>query len=215
MSLNIMTCVYRLANMPDSILSKLRSVASQHEVLTIAHLLEAGISDQSLTRLVRDGHLTRVRRGIYHHVDSPVTEHHDLIQVIQSAPKAVIVLISALKFHNIGTQQAYQVWIQLPMKARSPKIDWPPIRIVRTRVEVLFTEGVVIHKLSRVDVAITSPERTVVDCFKQRNKLGIDVCNEALRDVIQKDRNSRREIHRLARLTRVSKVMQPYMEAML
>lgn len=201
--------------MSGNIQNKLKSVAFQHEVLTIADLLDAGISGQTVTRLVREGQLTRVRRGIYHHVDSPVTENHDLIHVIRSVPKAVIVLISALKFHDIGNQQAYQVWIQLPMAARRPKIDWPPIRLVRTRVEALFTEGVVLHKLSGVEVPITSPERTVVDCFKHRNKLGIDVCNEALRDVIRKNKNSRGEIHRLACLTRVNKVMQPYLEAMM
>jgi predicted transcriptional regulator of viral defense system len=171
--------------------------------------------DQSITRLVKTGRLTRLRRGLYQRKDSPVTEHHDLLHVIQRAPKAVVVLLSALKFHNIGTQQAYEVWIQLPSKARAPSIDWPPVRIVRTRMEVLFTEGVEHHQLSGVDVSITSPARTVVDCFRHRNKLGIDVCVEALRDVLSQRKTNIGELDRISRIARIGKVMTPYLEAMI
>ena len=201
--------------MPDNIPAKLREVASKYEVLTTPQLLGAGISDQSITRLVREGHLKRLRRGLYQHEDSPVTEHHDLLHVVESSPQAVIVLLSALKFHDIGTQQAYEVWIQLPSKARAPSIDWPPIRIVRTRMEKMFTEGVEIHQLSGVDVPITNPARTVVDCFRHRNKLGIDVCVEALRDVLGKRMTSIGELSRISRIARVGKVMTPYLEAMI
>lgn len=201
--------------MPDSVPAKLREVAEKYEVLTTPQLLAAGISDQSITRLVREGQLKRVRRGVYQHEDSPVTEHHDLIHVSQSSPQAVIVLLSALKFHDIGTQQAYEVWIQLPAKARVPKIDWPPIRVVRTRMESLFTNGVEHHHLGGVDVPITSPARTVVDCFRHRNKLGIDVCVEALRDVLGKRMTTIGELGSIARSARVGKVMSPYLEAMI
>ncbi len=201
--------------MTRSIPNKLREVASKYEVLTTPQLLGAGISDQSITRLVREGELKRLRRGLYQHEDSPVSEHHDLIHVVQSSPQAVVVLLSALKFHNIGTQQAYEVWIQLPSKARAPSIDWPPVRIVRTRMEVLFIEGVEHHQLSGVDVAITSPARTVVDCFRHRNKLGIDVCVEGLRDVLSKRMTTIGELGRIARIARIGKVMTPYLEAMI
>lgn len=201
--------------MSESIPAVLREVAEKYEVLTTPQLLAAGISDQSITRLVREGLLKRVRRGVYQHENSPVTEHHDLIHVAQSSSQAVIALLSALKFHNIGTQQAYEVWIQLPAKARVPSIDWPPIRVVRTRMESLFTEGVEHHQLGGVDVPITSPARTVVDCFRHRNKLGIDVCVEALRDVLQQRMTTIGELGRIARSARVGKVMSPYLEAMI
>ena len=201
--------------MTDDIPAKLHEVVQKYEVLTTPQLLGAGISDQSITRLVREGHLKRVRRGLYQHEDSPVTEHHDLLHVVESSPQAVIVLLSALKFHGIGTQQAYEVWIQLPSKARAPSIDWPPNRIVRTRMEKMFTEGVEIHQLSGVDVPITSPARTVVDCCRHRNKLGIDVCVEALRDVLGKRMTSIGELSRISRIARVGKVMTPYLEAMI
>lgn len=201
--------------MPSILQQKLSSLASDHEVLTTAQLLNAGISDQSITRLVEQGTLVRVRRGIYQHADSPTSEHHDLIQVAKSASRAVIVLISALRFHEIGTESPYEVWIQLPAQTRVPKIDWPPIRVIRTRVKALQTEGVEHHHLGGMDVAITTPARTVADCFKHRNKLGIDVCVEALRETLNERKATIGEMGEMGRLLRVGNVMKPYLEAMI
>ena len=201
--------------MSSQLQNKVSSLASAHEVLTTAQLLKAGISDQSITRLVEKGTLVRVRRGIYEHANCPVSEHHDLIQVTKSASRAVIVLISALRFHEIGTQMPYQVWIQLPAQTRVPKIDWPPIRVIRTRVELLQTEGVQRHHLGGTEIAITTPARTVADCFKHRNKLGIDVCVEALRETINARKATVAEIGEMGKLLRVGKVMSPYVEAMI
>ena len=200
--------------MSSTLQSKLRSLAPAHEVLTTRQLLEAGISDQSITRLVEQGVLNRIRRGIYCHTDAPVSEHHDLIQVVKSAPRAVIVLISALRFHGIGTQQAHEVWIQLPSQSRVPKIEWPPIRVIRTRVKSLQVEGVEIHRLGGSGVPITTPARTVADCFKHRNKLGIDTCVEALRETVRERKATIGEIAAMSRLLKVGKVVQPYLEAM-
>jgi predicted transcriptional regulator of viral defense system len=199
----------------DTIPQKLQQLAGQHEVLTARQLVDAGISEQAISRLVKRGELRRIRRGIYQHPSSAISEHHDLIQVVKSAPRAVVVLISALKFHNIGTQQAYEVWIQIPAQSRAPKIDWPPVRIIRTRVKELLTTGVKIHHLSGLDVPITTPARTVVDCFKHRNKLGIDVCVEALRETLSARKATIGEISQLASIARVSKIMNPYLEAMI
>ncbi len=193
--------------------AKLHPLAATHEVLTTRQLLDTGISDRSITRLVEEGMLTRVRRGIYLQTDAAVSEHHDLIQVVKSAPRAVIVLISALKFHDIGTQQAYEVWIQLPSQSRIPKIDWPPIHVIRTRILSLGKEGVEIHKLGGTEISVTTPARTVADCFKHRNKLGIDVCVEALRETLMGRKATIGEIASMARMLRVGKIVQPYLEA--
>ncbi|MGJ8697390.1 MAG: type IV toxin-antitoxin system AbiEi family antitoxin domain-containing protein [Verrucomicrobiaceae bacterium] len=201
--------------MSSSLQNKLSSLASAHEVLTTAQLLDAGISDRSITRLVEQGILIRERRGIYQHADCPVSENHDLIQVTKSASRAVIVLISALRFHNIGTQQPYQVWIQLPAQTRVPKIVWPPIRVIRTRLKELQTVGVKQHHLGGTEVSITTPARTVADCFKHRNKLGIDVCVEALRETLRGKKATIAEMSEMGRLLRVGKVMKPYLEAMI
>ena len=208
-------CDILLHGMTTSLPSKLQQLASDHEVLTTRQLHEAGISDRGIARFLAEGELTRVRRGIYQHVDSPLSEHHDLIQVMKSAPRAVVVLLSALKFHGIGSQQTYEVWIQLPAQTRVPKIEWPPIRVVRTRVGELQSKGVERHSLGGSQVPVTTPARTVADCFKHRQKLGIDVCVEALRETLQKRKASIAEIGEMGRLLRVDKVMQPYLEAMI
>lgn len=199
--------------MSSPLQTKLQSLASAHEVLTTRQLLDAGISDQSITRLAEQGVLIRERRGIYRHMDAPLSEYHGFIQVVKSAPRAVIVQISALAFHGIGTQRAHEVWIQLPSQSRVPKIDWPPIRVIRTRLKSLQTQGVKIHQLGGTSVPITTPARTVADCFKHRNKLGIDVCVEALRESMRERKATIGEIGRMARLLRVGKVVQPYLEA--
>ena len=144
-----------------------------------------------------------------------MTENHDFVNAIKGVSKGVIVLISALRFHEIGTQRAHEVWIQLPMKAHAPKIEWPPIRIIRTSVDALFKEGVEQHRLSGETIGITTPARTVADCFKQRNKIGIDVCVEALRETLRDRKATIGEIGRMARLLRIGKVVRPYLEAMI
>jgi len=201
--------------MTSTLNNKLSSLATANEVLTTRQLLDAGISDRSITRLVEEGTLVRVRRGIYEHPESAISEHHDLIQITKSAPRAVVVLISALRFHEIGTQSPHEVWIQLPAQSRVPKIDWPPIRVIRTRVEQLQTTGVKQHHLGGTTVAVTTPARTVADCFKHRNKLGIDVCVEALRETLNERKAMLGEISEMGRILRVGKVMKPYLEAMI
>ena len=201
--------------MTSNLQKKLSVLASANEVLTTRQLLGAGISDRSITRLVEEGTLVRVRRGIYEHPESAISEHHDLIQIAKSAPRAVVVLLSALRFYEIGTQSPHEVWIQLPAQTRVPKIDWPPIRVIRTRVKALQTEGVERRRLGGTEVAITTPARTVADCFKHRNKLGIDVCVEALRETLNGRKAKLGEISEMAKLLRVGKVMRPYLEAMI
>ncbi len=201
--------------MPSTLQKNLSSLAAANELLTTSQLLDAGISDQSITRLVEQSTLERVQRGLYKHVDSEISEHHDLIQISKASSRAVVVLISALRFHEIGTQSPREVWIQLPAQTRVPKIDWPPIRVIRTRVKELQSEGVERHELGGAMVSVTSPARTVADCFKHRNKLGIDVCVEALRETLNDRKATIGEIGEMARLLRVGKVMRPYLEAMI
>lgn len=201
--------------MSETSLQKIKTIVQEREAVTTAEIVANGVSNQAITRLVRSGALEKVRRGLYRLPDSPITEHHDLVNAIKGSPNAVIVLISALCFHQIGTQRAHQVWMQLPMKAYAPKIEWPPIRIIRSSVDSLFTEGVATHQLSGETISITTPARTVADCFKHRNKLGIDICVEALRETVQDRKATIGEISQMSRLLRVGKVTQPYLEAMI
>lgn len=178
--------------------------------------LAAGVSSDALTRLTRAGVLLRVGRGLYQLADkdAPVS---DLVEVSLQQPKGVICLISALAFHGIGTQRASEVWLQLPINAPTPTIKWPPLRIVRSRLPEAFTEGVEVHQIGGHPVRITSLDRTVVDCFKHRSLVGLDVALEALRARMANRQGAGRslqDIHRYSRMMRVARVMQPYMEAL-
>jgi predicted transcriptional regulator of viral defense system len=180
-----------------------------------------GLPRVSLTRLVRQGRLARVERGLYALPDREVSEHAALAEVARMYPRAVVCLLSALRFHDITTQAPFEVWLAIPNKARPPRLDSlhlsGPLRIVRFS-EAGLTEGVEEHMIDGVPVRITGVARTVADCFKYRNKIGLDVALEALKDVLGRDGQGRRagidEIWRYAQLGRVANVMRPYLEAL-
>ncbi|HIG30275.1 MAG TPA: transcriptional regulator [Verrucomicrobiales bacterium] len=176
-------------------------------------LREVGISTSTLSSAIASGAIERVNRGVYRHVDAPWDENLNLSEVAARSPRAVIVLISALNFHHIGTQQAHRVWIQLKQNAVTPRIGYPPIEVVRARDPRAFSEGVNMHELNGIPVSITNPARTVADCFKHRNKLGLELCLEALRETLRSGIKPA-EVLSFARMNRVENVMMPYVEAM-
>ena len=128
-------------------------------------------------------------------------------------PQAIICLLSALRFHDLTTQSPFEVWLAIPNKARSPKMDYPPLRIMRFSGAAL-THGVEDHVVDGVSVRVTSVARTVADCFKFRNKIGLDVALEALQEAWRAKRVSMDELWRYATLCRVTNVMRPYMESL-
>src|SRR5512138_712574 len=144
--------------------------------------------------------------------DAEVTEHHTLVEVTRLAPRGVICLLSALRFHGLGTQLPPDVWLAIPLKGWRPTIRALPVRFVYMS-DPAFEAGVETHVLEGVTVRITSAAKTVADCFKFRNKVGLDVALEALRDY----RGARRdldELRRFAKVCRVDRVMRPYLEAL-
>ena len=193
--------------------AKLLTLASERDILPLSAIREAGVHSIVASRLVREGRLDRVARGLYRHPDAAIGEYQDLVEVFAKTKKAVVVLLSALRFHEIGTQQPHEVWIQLPARARIPSIEWPSLRIIRTRIDTLFYEGVNKHLIGGIDIPITNPARTVADCFKHRNTIGLDICLEALKELLRRNRNVMDELHYYAKLNRVQRVMQPYIEA--
>ena len=183
-----------------------------------------GLPRVSLTRLVRQGRLARVGRGLYALPDRPVSEHSALAEVARRHPRAVVCLLSALRFHELTTQSPSEVWLAIPTKARAPRLDYPPLRIVRFS-EAGLTEGVEEHEIDGVPVRITGVARTVADCFKYRNKIGLDVALDALKAALKETlkeqgqggwgrRVSIDELWRYARLDRVANVMRPYLEVL-
>ena len=172
-----------------------------------------GISRTRLLRLVRSGHVERRARGIYAVAGHTTTPMHALAQTAKRVPGGVLCLLTALRFHGLTTQSPAEVWMALPVKARRPRLDYPRLRLARFSPAALRT-GVEVHRLEGVEVRVYSAAKTVADCFKYRHKIGIDVAVEALRDFTRKHRGGADELARCARICRVARVMQPYLDAL-
>ena len=177
-----------------------------------ADLEERGIPRQRMYQLLRKGHVARHARGIYAANNHSYTAEHALAQVAKRVPNGVICLLTALRFHELTTQAPAEVWITLPEKARKPRLDYPRLRVTRFSGPAL-TEGIEAHRVEGVDVRVYSAAKTVADCFKYRNKIGVDVAVEALRDFSRRHRGGATELARFARICRVTRVMQPYLDA--
>ena len=165
-----------------------------------------------LTRLVRDGRLERVSRGLYRLPDSDISSHQTMLQVSKRIPNSVICLLSALSFHEVTTQNPRQVWIAMERGAWKPSIRDLPVRIFQFSGKS-FREGIVDLRVNGVAVKVYNPAKTVADCFKYRNKIGLDVAIEAVRDVLRKRKATVDEVIKFARICRVFNVMRPYLEA--
>ena len=172
-----------------------------------------GVAREYLLRLHRAGQLERVGRGLYRLPNSLVTEHHNFAQVARRVPQGVICLLSALAFHDVGTQNPFEVWIAIPRGMRHPKLDTPPLRVT-TLSGAAYAEGIEEHMIEGVTVRIYGVAKAVVDCFRFRNKIGLDVAMEALRESLRSKKTTIHEIYRFAKLARLGRVMRPYLEAL-
>jgi predicted transcriptional regulator of viral defense system len=188
-------------------------MASAGGTLTTKEVARAGIHSQQLSRLVREGRLERVARGLYRIPDQPVSEHHGLVLAARAVPRGVICLLSALAFHGVGTQLPFQVWMAIDRRARSPAVDYPPLRLMRFSSASL-SAGVETHRIEGQAVKVYSIPKTLADLFKYRNKVGIEVALEALREAWRERRFTMDEIDRYAKICRVDRVMRPYLEAL-
>src|SRR6476620_12393242 len=150
-------------------------------------LTAAGIHRQILTRLVAEGRIERVARGMYRLADQPITEHHGLAVATAAVPQGVICLLSALQYHNLGTQLPSEVWMALDRRAWRPALGYPPLRIVRFTGAAL-SEGIQSHTIEGRTVKVYRVPKTLADCFKYRNKIGLDVALEALREAWRRKR---------------------------
>ena len=163
--------------------------------------------------LHRRGLLERVSRGIYAAKESKVTENHSLAEAAKRVPHGVLCLLSALRFHQMTTQLPHEVWLAIGFKARRPKPDGLALRVVRFSGKAL-TSGVDEHSIEGVKVRIYNPAKTVADCFKYRNKIGLNVALEALRDCKKRRRATMDDLWRYAKVCRVANVMRPYLESL-
>ena len=195
-------------------LHKLQKLTSKRPLIRVSDAAAAGIPRITLSRLAKSGMIRRAGRGLYSTAKTGAYDHPDMVEASLLVPKGVIVLLSALNFHGIGTHPAWEVWMQLPANYPTPKVTHPPLRIVRSRMPEAFTEGVETHIVAGYPVKITSLDRTIVDCFKHRNLVTLELCLEALRERMKVPRRSLQDVHRYAAMMGVSRIMQPYLEAL-
>lgn len=196
---------------PDRIRQVLE-IVEQAGVLRPRDLDAHGIPRIYLSRLCERGLLRRVGRGLYVLPDADVSEHHTLAAACKRVPQGVVCLLSALRFHGLTTQSPAEVWLAIGNKAWRPRVDYPSLRFVRFSAYTLEA-GVEEHSIEGVTVRIYNPAKTIADCFKYRNKIGLDVALEALRDCRRQRKCTGDDLWRYARICRVANVMKPYMEA--
>jgi predicted transcriptional regulator of viral defense system len=193
---------------------RILELAHESGIVSTVEVRSQGIHHEYLRQLCKEGKLVLVGRGLYSLPDADVTVHHGLAQARKAIPKGVICLLSALRFHEIGTQAPHEVWVAIDRRAARPRAKSPRMRIVRFSGKSL-TEGIDEHNVEGVLVRIYNPAKTVADCFKYRNKIGLDVALEALREAIRARRCTTDELWRYAKICRVTEIMRPYMEAII
>jgi len=154
----------------------------------------------------------KIGRGTYISSDMDFSENIGLAQVAKRVPHAVVCLLSALLFHDIGTQLPHEVWIAIDRKAAKPRLQYPPVRVLRFSGKAL-SEGIEEHVIEGVTVGVYNKAKTVADCFKYRKKIGLDVAIEALKNCRQRKLCSNDELWKYSKICRVSNVMKPYLEA--
>lgn len=181
-------------------------------MLRVRDLCAYGLHPEHLRRLVGDGLLEKVARGVYAPVGIEPTANHTLAQAATRVPNGVVCLLSALRFHNLGTQNPFEVWMAIDRRAWKPALTVPKLRIVRFSGAALKS-GAERHTIEGVSVAVYSAAKTVADCFKYRNKIGLDIALEALREGLAERRFTRDELWSHAKICRVATVMKPYLEA--
>ena len=165
-----------------------------------------------LTRLTAAGLLERVGRGLYRLPDYQGSEHESLVTVATKVPQAVFCLLTALQFHGLTTQLPRQIWIAMPRGSHPPRFDYPPIKMVQFTGEA-YTAGIEEVERDGIKLRVYGVAKTVADCFKHRNKIGLDVALEALKDARARNKASVDDIWRKAQVCRVANVMRPYLES--
>ena len=197
---------------PNTHTDKVLDLVRNAGVLRPRDLDAYGIPRTYLSRLLAAGKLHRVGRGLYVLPGSNVSEHRSLAEACKRVPKGVVCLLSALRFHELTTQAPFEVWLAIGEKAWRPRVDYPPLRVVRFSAAALAS-GVEQHQIQGVTIPVFSPAKTVADCFKYRNKIGLDVAIEALRECWRSRRCTTDDLWKYAKVCRVQNVMRPYLES--
>lgn len=184
----------------------------KHGTFRWRDFIEMQIPSIVLSRMVKEGTLVRVARGLYRKPNTPMSEREEMVNVALRVPRAVFCLFTALQFYELTTQLPRDIWIAMPHGSRKPKIAYPPIEMIRLTGKT-YSEGINTVVCDQVPLKIYCPAKTIVDCFKFRNKIGLDIAIEALKDALQKRLVTYDEVYYFAKMERLKKIILPYLEA--
>ena len=206
--------IERIAQSQGSRRELILKLLREQGIVRVRDIAARKIHPEYLRRMLKAGEIIRIGRGMYSLPDAEMSEHRSLAEVAKRVPRAVVCLLSALSYHDIGTESPSEIWIALPSGVPSPNLSYPPLRVVHFSKATL-SEGAESYSVDQVSVSITTPAKTVADCFKFRNKIGTDVAVEALRECLRARRCTPDEVVHYAQLCRVQNVIRPFMDAML
>jgi predicted transcriptional regulator of viral defense system len=204
--------LYKVIRMNTDHSERILTLARANGLLRTRDVDHAGVPRAILAGLAQDGRLVKISRGLYCLPDRTGSEHDTVAEVAARSKIGVLCLVSALRFHELTTQQSSEIWLAIPHKAHAPRFDYPPLRIVRMSGDAL-TQGIDEVDVAGTTVRVFCIAKTVADCFKFRNKIGIDVALEALREAWQERRVNMDDLWRYAEVCRVANVMRPYIES--
>lgn len=197
---------------PETIEKALNIFREHNDILRTSQAIELGIAPRTLYAMHDAGLLVKITRGVFRLAEAASLSDADLIQVALRIQKGVICLISALAYHNLTTQIPHQIYVALPLHAEKPRLKYPPVRLFWFSRSV-YSAGIDEHLIDGISVSMYNREKTIADCFKYRNKIGLDIAIKALKEGIDQGCNVV-SIIEYARIDRVEKVMRPYMEAL-
>lgn len=209
----MLSCGYSLYitdNTMKSSTKKIIAIAQKKGQIRSGDLVSIGVSRTMLAYLSNNGILRRIARGVYIPTDR-IPEHETFLAVAAAVPNGVICLLSALQFHEITTQMPMETWVAIDRNCAVPKFKQPRLRIVKLSGQA-FSEGIEEYPTDGMTIRVYCLAKTVVDCFKFRNRIGLDIAREALVDCIAQKKATRDEIYHYARLCRMDRVMRPYLE---
>ena len=189
------------------------TVLKARGIARLAELRAEGVTAATMSRMERDGEVLRLARGLYQLPDALLDAHHSLAEAAKRVPRGVVCLVSALAFHQLTDQLPRQVWIAIGQKDWAPKADGTPVRLVRF-TDRLLTEGVESHTVEGVPVKVFGVAKTIADCFRYRNKIGLSVAIEGLQEALRQRKTTPGEIVRQAERGAIATVMRPYLEAL-
>ena len=192
---------------------RLLDLLAQHGIVRQADFRKIGITAATASRLVRDGRIVRLSRGLYQLPEAAMDTHHSLAEVAKRVPRGVVCLVSALAFHDLTDQLPAKVWIALGRKDWKPRVSYPPLQVARFSEQELLS-GIETHQIEGVSVPIYSVPKSLADAFRYRSRIGIAVCLESLRSAIKGKKATPAEIAKQAVESGIWKVMQPYLEAL-